>query len=868
MITTNQIRTSFIDFFKQKEHQHIPSSTLVPQNDKSLIFTNAGMVQFKDIFLGKINPSSKRIVTIQKCIRAGGKHNDLKNVGYTNRHHTFFEMLGNFSFGDYFKLEAIQFAWDFLIKVLKIPEEKLWITIFDKDIESEKIWLQIIKINPKRFLKMGTSDNFWSMGNTGPCGPCTEIFYDHGVNIIKTSPISENIRQGERYVEIWNLVFIQYNRLNDGTLDPLPKYSVDTGIGLERIAAILQGFTSNYDIDIFQKIIKFTANLVNIQELSHPSLKVISDHIRSCSFLIADGILPSNEGRGYVLRRIIRRAIRHGYKLGMEKLFFYRLIDILVQTMSGTYPELRIKQLLIAKILKSEETQFQSTLKHGIKIFNTEIQSLKKKIIPGELAFKLYDTYGFPLDLTGDLAKEKGLSVDIKEFDYAMKKQKIRAKKANKFKICNTYSTLNLSDHFTNFLGYIKTSINAIITGIYYNNKSVSQISENKKAILILNQTPFYAESGGQIGDVGEIRLNNSLFKVLNTQKYGNCFLHIGEVIKGTYQIGSCVIAIVNINKRTRISANHSATHLLHSALRQVFNKYVEQKGSLIEANKFRFDFSYKKELTQTDIIIIEDVINEIIRKNLSVKCIETTPQEAKNIGAISLFNEKYNDDVVRVLQIGDFSIELCGGTHVGQTGEIGVFKIINEYGIASGIRRIEAVTGKYAEFYIQKQQEKLFHINRILKSNNRNVLEKVSKLQLTLKRQNQIIEDLKNKISSHTNLQVQKSNIFGITIITNILTDVNMSMLRNQIDQYKLKYKKTIVVLATITNQKPLIAVGVSNSIIDKINAGELINFISEYIGGQGGGRADMAQGGGGNPKNLPLAMKNIFNWIKKKIV
>ena len=732
MMTTNEIRLAFINFFKQRKHQYIPSAALVPVNDQSLLFTNAGMVQFKNVFLGTEKPGYTCAVTTQKCVRAGGKHNDLENVGYTARHHTFFEMLGNFSFGDYFKSEAIEFAWDFLTKVLKLPEEKLWITVFEKDSETEDIWLNKIGINPARFSKIGAKDNFWSMGDTGPCGPCSEIFYDYGKSIAGGPPGSPD-QEGDRYVEIWNLVFMQYNRLADGTLVPLPKLAVDTGMGLERLSAILQGVVSNYDIDLFQQLIKTMASIINTDDLSHSSLKVIADHIRACGFLIADGVLPSNEGRGYVLRRIIRRAIRHGYKLGTETIFFYKLVDALVKTMAEAYPELKENQKLIEKTLKTEEAQFQETLSHGIKIFETEILALDNKTIPGTLAFKLYDTYGFPLDLTEDLAKEKGLVVDIKGFNNAMEKQKIRAKKASQFAL-REYPVIH-SDQNTCFLGYAQLTTNAVIKGIYCQNKSVSTVSVKEDAILILDQTPFYGESGGQVGDVGEIKMPHALFQVLDTQKTGNAILHIGRVIKGQYNLGDNVTAALNVDRRMMTAANHSATHLLHSALRQIIGAHVVQKGSLVESSKLRFDFSHASGLTTSQIKAIEGLVNKVIRQNLVVECIETTPETAKKMGAMALFGEKYGA-AVRVLQMDNFSIELCGGTHVRRTGDIGWFKIINQSGIASGIRRIEAVTGQSAENYLNTQEDRLLAINALLKSTDNNVLEKLTRLQSQVKEQ------------------------------------------------------------------------------------------------------------------------------------
>ena len=865
MITTDKVRNIFINFFKAKNHRHIHSAPLVPKkNDQSLLFTNAGMVQFKDIFLGVEKPNDTRVVTIQKCIRAGGKHNDLDNVGYTARHHTFFEMLGNFSFGDYFKAEAIQFAWEFLTKELRLPTEKLWITVFEQDIESEEIWLKKIGINPKRFLKVGGKDNFWSMGETGPCGPCTEIFYDHGPNVLGSLPGSSG-HEGDRYVEIWNLVFMQYNRFSNGTMELLPQYAIDTGMGLERLAAILQDVVSNYDIDIFKQLIKEIAVGVKMKDLSHPSLRVIADHIRSCSFLIADGVIPSNEGSGYVLRRIIRRAVRHGYQLGINNTFFYKLVDVLIQIMGGRYLELIEKELLIKKILKTEEIQFRKTLSYGLKVFNLETQQLNNKNIPGILAFKLYDTYGFPLDLTEDLAKEKNMQVDIQGFHDAMTEQKTRAKKASYFS-SGLYSIINLCQK-SKFLGYSTLSTDAFITGIYRDNQPILELCVNENATVILNQTPFYGESGGQVGDVGEIRtFSGLLFQVFDTKKVGGSILHIGRMIKGQYRMGDSVRALVNNNKRMMISANHSATHLLHSALRQVIGIHIKQEGSLVEPDKLRFDFSHTSKLTDLEIKDIETVVNQVIRRNLLVKCMETTPVIAKKMGAIALFEEKYGA-LVRILKIGDFSMELCGGTHVQRTVDIGMFKITNQYSIATGIKRVEALTGQYAEDYINYRQDQLLRVHTLLKSTDENVLDKILMLQCQLKKQKNIIKQLKLQVLSSDSFENESIKIAGTTVISSIIDNVDAEFLRNKMDEYKCRKKNIVVVLATVQNCKPIIVVGVSQMITDKIHAVNLVTFIARQIGAKGGGRAGMAQAGGGNAQDLLPAISSVHDWVKQRL-
>ncbi|WP_440616472.1 alanine--tRNA ligase [Cysteiniphilum sp. 6C5] len=862
MITTNEIRRSFIDFFKSKGHQEVASSSLVPVNDETLLFTNAGMVQFKDVFLGADKRSYTRAVSSQKCVRAGGKHNDLENVGYTARHHTFFEMLGNFSFGDYFKRDAIFYAWEYLTEVLKLPKEKLWVTVFKEDKEAEDIWINEVGVDRRRLSRIGAKDNFWAMGDTGPCGPCTEIFYDHGAEVAGGPPGTPE-EDGDRYIEIWNLVFMQYNRLIDGTLEALPNPSVDTGMGLERIAAVLQHVHSNYEIDIFQKLIDAAAKIVATEDINNPSLKVLADHIRACSFLIVDGVLPSNEGRGYVLRRIIRRAVRHGYKLGAVDTFFYRLIATLVTVMAEAYPVLKEKQTFIEDVLKKEEEQFEKTLSHGMKILEEEIAELDSNVISGQTAFKLYDTYGFPLDLTADIARERNLTVDEAGFTHSMEAQKARAKSASKFGV--DYNQMIKTDLQTTFVGYSLPVSDAQVLALFSEGKKTDKLITGQEGVIILNQTPFYAESGGQVADKGVIEALGSEFTVEDVQKSGSAFLHIGKVVRGSFVVDDEVTAQIS-NKRTTTAAHHTATHLLHAALREVVGCHVEQKGSLVEFNKLRFDFSNPSAVTTKQIKEVEHLVNAIIRQNLVVETIETSPEAAKNMGAMALFGEKYGD-VVRVLRVGDFSIELCGGTHVTQTGDIGLFKITSESGIASGVRRIEAVTGLYAENYIEEKEETLTTIHELLKSSDDNVLDKLLKLQQQIKAQDKVIKGLKQQISSGDAIAINEMQIDDVTLISALLPNVDMGVLREKIDQYKAQKSKVVVALSTENEGKAQIAVGVSKAITDKIKAGELINFIANQVDGKGGGRPDMAQAGGNDPQNLPKAMTSVHEWVKERL-
>lgn len=858
---TKEVRKKFLEYFKKNDHTIVPSSSLVPANDPTLLFTNAGMVQFKETFLGQEKRPYTRATSSQRCVRAGGKHNDLENVGYTARHHTFFEMLGNFSFGDYFKREAIEFAWEFITKELKIPKEKLWITVFKDDKEAADIWLNEIKVDPKRFSYCGEKDNFWSMGDTGPCGPCSEIFYDHGSDIPGGPPGSKE-EDGDRYVEIWNLVFMQYNRSADGKMTPLPKPSVDTGMGLERVAAVLQSVHSNYDIDLFRHLITELAALGNIKVIEHPSLKVIADHIRSTSFLISDGVTPSNEGRGYVLRRIIRRAIRHGHRLGFRDTFFNKLVKTLCDEMGEAYPELLKNKKHIEKTLKREEEKFAETLEQGLKILNKEIEHLKEKIIPGNLVFKLYDTYGFPADLTNDIAREKDLTLDLVGFEKEMEKQRGRSKTSGKFKM-DYNETLKLEGE-TEFTGYEKLSDKSKVVALIDNNNLVNELHAGAKGIVVLDRTPFYAESGGQIGDAGQLIFENGVFKVTDTQKNGLIYLHYGKVEKGTLKVNEKVDAEVD-SSRTAIMLNHSATHLLHAALRRILGDHVLQKGSLVESDRLRFDFAHFEPMNQKQIHDVERLVNQQIRANLDCHIELMTPDQAKKKGALALFNEKYGDQV-RVLSMGEFSMELCGGTHVKNTGEVGFFKIIAETGIAAGIRRIEALTGDQALDWVDVNENSLNQIAKLLKTNRENVMDKLQQLVKQTRDQEKQLQRFQDKFAgaTSTNLASQAAKVGEYQVIAQKLDGANINTLRNAVDQLKQQLSHGVVILAGVENNKVVLIAGVNKTITDKIKAGDLIKYVAEQIGGKGGGRADLAQGGGTDVAALDDALSSVESWVK----
>lgn len=863
MITTKELRNKFISYFKSKNHSHQPSSSLIPFGDDTLLFTNAGMVQFKDVFLGAEKKDFSRAVTVQKCLRAGGKHNDLDNVGYTARHHTFFEMLGNFSFGDYFKKEAIEFAWEFLTKEIKLPVEKLWVTIYATDEEAFDVWHNDIGLPKERIIRIDSSDNFWSMGDTGPCGPCTEIFYDHGEDIPGGLPGTPE-EDGDRYIEVWNIVFMQYNRHADGSTTNLPKPSVDTGMGLERIAAVLQDVHSNYDIDLFQALIKKAQQITNADDINSASLKVIADHIRSCAFLIADGVLPSNEGRGYVLRRIIRRAIRHGNKLGANEVFFYRLVDELINQMGEAYPQLVDKKELIEKTLIKEEELFLKTIENGIKIFEAEIENLKDNLISGDVAFKLYDTYGFPLDLTADMAREKGLKVDENNFQKLMEQQKQRSKDAGKFNI--DYNNIISSQVKSEFKGYSTLIDDAKILEIYQDGAAIDSLTEQIEAVIILDKTPFYAESGGQVGDKGILEGVGVEFIVEDVQKSGNAILHIGKISKGTLRVNDEVTARVNDQQRLAIAANHSATHLLHKALKIVLGNHAEQKGSLVDERKLRFDFTHDKAISREQVEQIETLVNRQIRINYPVNTIETSQEKAKNMGAEALFGEKYGD-IVRVIVMGDFSIEFCGGTHVSRTGDIGLFKIVSEGGIASGIRRIEAITTQQAIDYTFEVENKVSAIKESLKANDNNILDKLKSLQEQVKNQEKQIAKLKKDLLSGSSSDIKEQKYGDKTVVVANIEGVDVKTLREKIDDYKSKNDKIIAVLSTIVSGKVQFVIGVSKAITQLIKAGDIAKEFSTHIDGKGGGRPDMAQGGGNNSANIDYALNQVEKFIRENI-
>lgn len=865
MKTSADIRKLFLDYFAGKGHEIVASSPLVPANDPTLLFTNAGMVQFKDLFLGLETRKYTRATTSQRCVRAGGKHNDLENVGYTARHHTFFEMLGNFSFGDYFKREAIQYAWEFLTVTLALPPEKLWITVFEDDQEAADIWLKEIGVDPQRFSRIGAKDNFWSMGDTGPCGPCSEIFYDHGADVAGGPPGTPE-EDGDRYIEIWNLVFMQFDRAADGTLTPLPKPSVDTGMGLERLAAVLQHQHNNYDIDLFQNLIKAITDLAGIDDSSHTSARVVADHIRSCAFMITDGVQPSNEGRGYVLRRIIRRAIRHGHKLGLKEAFFYKLVTPLVAEMGEAFPELAKAQPLVERALKLEEERFADTLDHGLKILDQAIEAMADKEIPGETVFLLYDTYGFPIDLTADIARERGLTIDVAGFERHMEAQRNRARSASQFG--GGLSESLVIDGETVFCGYDHTRNEATITAILVDGENALSLKAGQKGIIVLDNTPFYAESGGQVGDLGEINSAGAHFIVTDTRKQGKAFTHIGECKRGSFEVGQKVLAHVDEDNRQATALNHSATHLMHAALRQILGDHVTQKGSLVDSQRLRFDFSHFEPVSTDQLRDIERLVNQQIRINHAVETRLMPIEKARESGAMALFGEKY-DDEVRVLRMGDFSIELCGGTHVGRTGDIGIFKIINEVGIASGVRRIEAVTGDIALNYIEDSENRLRKISDLVKAKADNVEDKTAQLVQRTRQLEKELEVLKTKLASSAgqDLASDAKDIQGVKVLAAKLDGVDAKALRDAVDQLKNKLGSTAIVLATTEDDKITLIAGVSKDQTAKIRAGDLVAHVATQVGGKGGGRPDMAQGGGNQPEHLSKALDSVTDWVASKL-
>ena len=863
--STAQIRQAFLDYFGQQGHQSVASSSLVPSDDPTLLFTNAGMNQFKDVFLGAEQRSYRRAVSSQRCVRAGGKHNDLDNVGYTARHHTFFEMLGNFSFGDYFKTDAIKFAWTFLTKELGLPADKLLVTVYAEDDEAFAIWENEIGLPADKIIRIATSDNFWSMGDTGPCGPCSEIFYDHGAHIWGGPPGSPE-EDGDRFIEIWNLVFMQFNKSADGTMEPLPKPSIDTGMGLERISAILQNVHSNYEIDIFQALIKAAASVVGTDDLNDKSLRVIADHIRSCSFLICDGVMPSNEGRGYVLRRIIRRAVRHGYKLGAQDIFFYKLVGALAEQMGEAYPELVDQLPVIEKVLRVEEEQFSKTLERGMNILAQTLTELDGTVIPGDVVFKLYDTYGFPADLTADVAREQNYTIDEAGFTDAMQAQRARAQQASNFGT-DYNETLKIT-HNTEFTGYDKTQDQANVVEIIVDNQTVETIEAGQQGIIILDNTAFYAESGGQAGDCGSLLSNDTnVFTVTDTKKIANAFGHQG-IAKATICKGQSLLTVVDSTRRDAIKLNHSATHLLHAALRQLLGDHVSQKGSLVDDDKLRFDFAHFEAITTEQLNTIEQLVNEQVRANHQLNTQLMDLDEAKASGAMALFGEKY-DEKVRVVSMGEFSTELCGGTHVNQTGDIGLFKLTSESGIASGVRRIEAITGATAVAYVQQQAQTLQQAANLLKVEPFNVVERIMNVQDLLKATEKSLTQAKQKLASQqgSDLVSKIQVIKGHNVLVANLPGVEAKALRGMLDELKQKISSGIIVLGVPGEEKVNLIAGVTSDLVNQVKAGELVNFVASQVGGKGGGRPDMAQAGGTQPENLEHALTSVYDFISEKI-
>ncbi len=864
-MTSNDLRNAFLAFFHERGHEIVASSPLVPGNDPTLLFTNAGMVQFKDVFLGEDKRKYNRAVSSQRCVRAGGKHNDLENVGYTARHHTFFEMLGNFSFGDYFKEEAIKFAWEFLTERLGLPAEKLWVTVFEEDDEAADIWLKIMKVDPDRFSRMGAKDNFWAMGDTGPCGPCSEIFYDHGADVAGGPPGSPD-EDGDRYVEIWNLVFMQFDRSTSGEMVALPKPSVDTGMGLERVAAVMQGVHSNYEIDLFANLTEATAKLMGVKNDGSNSLNVIVDHIRACSFLIVDGVLPGNEGRGYVLRRIIRRAIRHGKKLGVNEIFFHKLVAPLCREMGEAYPELVKAKAHVEKVLDKEEHRFAETLDQGMEILESAISNLKGKEIPGDVVFKLYDTYGFPLDLTADIARERGLTVDSKGFDEQMSQQRDRARAASKFGIGGESGIK--TDLESRFSGYECLEESSKVAALFKDGEEVTSLNEGDEGGVILESTPFYAESGGQIGDTGALDAISSLFLVTDTQKSGKANVHVGTVKVGTIKRGDPIVAKVDGERRHAIVLNHSATHLMHAALRQVLGDHVAQKGSLVAPDRLRFDFSHYEAVSADELQQIEDLVNEQIRGNKAADTNLMKYDDAVASGAIALFGEKYEDEV-RVLRLGNSSVELCGGTHVASTGDIGIFKITSEGGVASGIRRIEAVTGKAALAWIDVNQQALDAVARLLKSPRDQAAAKVEQLLRKNKELEKALVSARRQLATGgtADLSDSISEVGGIKILAMRMDGADARTLRDAVDQFKDKLQSAVVVLGSVENGKVRLAAGVTKNNTDRIRAGDVIKPVAEQVGGKGGGRPDFAQAGGNDPDSLDAALASVSAWVSQQL-
>ena len=874
MKTTAQIRQSFLDFFHSKGHQVVESSSLVPENDPTLLFTNAGMNQFKDVFLGLEKRAYSRATTAQRCVRAGGKHNDLENVGYTARHHTFFEMMGNFSFGDYFKQDAIKFGWEYLTSPqwLGLPAEKLYVTVYATDDEAYDIWYKDIGVAADHIIRIGdnkgapyASDNFWAMGDTGPCGPCTEIFYDHGEQYWGGLPGSPE-EDGDRYIEVWNIVFMQFNRLADGTMEKLPKPSVDTGMGLERMTAVMQHVNSNYEIDIFQKLIAKAAEIVGITDLNNKSLRVIADHIRSCAYLVADGVIPSNEGRGYVLRRIIRRAVRHGHLLGAKEAFFYKLVPTLIEVMEDAGKQVKEKQVNVEKLLRLEEEQFARTLERGLVLLDEALAGVKNGVLSGETAFKLYDTYGFPLDLTADVCRERDIKIDEAGFEREMEAQRLRAQSASQFGM--DYNNIIRVEGTTQFEGYTTSETHAKVTALFYDGKAVERIEAGQSAVIILDNTPFYAEMGGQIGDSGNLQNETVYFDVKDTQKYGQVFGHIGELTRGTLSVGQTVNAKVDEQRRQNTALNHSATHLLHSALRQVLGDHVAQKGSLVQDHALRFDFVQPEAISKAQLAEVERLVNFHIRANHPIVTEEMDIESAKAKGAMALFGEKYGD-VVRVVTMSPFSIELCGGIHAKRTGDIGLFKILSESAIAAGIRRIEAVTGEGALDWLYNQQHILQQSADLLKSDLVSLPEKIQQLQDKAKKTEKELQQLKEKAAMQAGSDLAKSavEINGVLTIVKRLDGVETKSLRVMVDDLKNQLGSAVIAFASEADSKVNLIVGVTQDLTSRVKAGELVNLMAQQVGGKGGGRPDMAMAGGSQPEHIANALTACSDWLKTNL-
>ncbi len=870
---TSEIRQKFLSFFESKNHTVVPSSSLIPANDPTLLFTNAGMVQFKDVFTGKETRSYARATSSQRCVRAGGKHNDLENVGYTARHHTFFEMLGNFSFGDYFKRDAIHFAWELLTVGYGLPQEKLWVTVYQEDDEAYDIWLNEIRVPAERIVRIGdnkgaryASDNFWQMGDTGPCGPCSEIFYDHGPDVWGGPPGSPD-EDGDRYIEIWNLVFMQFERAADGTMTPLPKPCVDTGMGLERIAAVLQHVHSNYEIDLFQTLIKAAARETGCVDLGNNSLKVIADHIRACSFLIVDGVIPSNEGRGYVLRRIVRRALRHGHKLGQTKVFFHRLVGDLVAEMGQAYPELARNQARVEQVLKQEEERFSETLENGMKILDSALAAIPDKgVLDGQTLFTLYDTYGFPVDLTADICRERNVEVDLPGFEAAMARQRDQARAAGKFKAAADLSYQGVDTHFH---GYENLEGQAKITALYVDGTAVERVEQNQDAIVVLDATPFYAESGGQVGDTGALLNDAASFAVLDTQKIQNSvFGHHGKVTNGSLSVGDSVQARVDGALRARTIRNHSATHLMHKALRQVLGDHVQQRGSLVDPDKTRFDFAHDGAVTAAQIRQVEEIVNAEVLQNHAVQAQHMSYDEAVQGGAMALFGEKYGD-VVRVLDIG-FSRELCGGIHVQRTGDIGLFKIVSEGGVAAGVRRIEAITGEGALKWVQQTNDTLLHAAALLKAQPADLADRIVQMQAQVKALERGLEQAQSKLAASAGNDLAAKAVElagGVKLLVANIAGADPKALRGMVDQLKDRLKSAVVLLATVADDKISLVAGVTPDLVGKVKAGDLVGVVARQVGGKGGGRPDMAMGGGADAAALPAAVAQVRAWVEAQL-